>query len=180
MGAIGTFREKGMSDKAFLEDLYPSMEVLVTFRKSMVIYAAARKRENPETVFALVMPFSFDRNGYFVVKEQDETMGPADAEAPAKVLNLLTETDNRWANEWRSKCRETLARTTAAKAKAKLVKAGTMIRTSPLFFGKSYGSFDTFRYSGRGSTFTAYRNGLAVLTVRITKWRERDFEVVTG
>lgn len=111
MGAIGTFREKGMSDKAFLEDLYPSMEVLVTFRKSMVIYAAARKRENPETVFALVMPFSFDRNGYFVVKEQDETMGPADAEAPAKVLNLLTETDNRWANGPR---RCSSARATAA------------------------------------------------------------------
>lgn len=177
MGSIGCVRETGLSDKTFFEGEYPSFEILATARKASVVYAAAKRRDGDE-VFALVMPVSRG-GGYFYYKEQDETCGPCDAEAPARVLALLSETDDEHANAWRARCRENLVKSEAAKARAKAVREGTMIRTAePMFFGERYGSYDTFRYTGKGSTFLALQDGVAVLRVSLTRWKERDYEVV--
>jgi hypothetical protein len=35
----------------------------------------------------------------------DETCGPYEKKCPLSILNLLTPTDNEWANEWRKQCR---------------------------------------------------------------------------
>ena len=184
MGSIGTERPKGMTDKAFLEDLYRTMEILATARKGGVIYAAATRRdgegyEYPGQVYALVMPYSTSR-GEFIVKEQDESMGPYDAEAPAKILDLLTETKIKYALEWREKCRKNLVAEALAKERARQVVAGTVIKlASPFYFGKSYGHYDTFRYTGKGSVFVALRDGVPSLSVTLgQKWKRVPYEVV--
>lgn len=41
----------------------------------------------------------------FFYKDLDETMGPAENQCPVSILNLLTETESEFANEWRSRCR---------------------------------------------------------------------------
>lgn len=167
MGSIGTYREKGLTDKKFLADLYPSTIIRETARKDGVIYVAASNAREPDKVFALVMPFS--RYGdEFIVKEQDEGMGPYDASAPAKILDLLTPTDSEYANRWRESCRENLAKREAAKK----VKRGDKVRfAAPLTFTSGavesefeFESHSTFR--ARGSRF------------RISRWREREFELV--
>ncbi|WP_445177147.1 DUF6927 domain-containing protein [Rhizorhapis sp. SPR117] len=40
----------------------------------------------------------------------DETMGPCEAECPARILDLLTSTENQHAIEWRQRCRANVAR----------------------------------------------------------------------
>jgi hypothetical protein len=184
MGSIGTHRPKGMTDKAFFEEFYEGFELLDTSRKGGVIYAAARRRdgtglEHPGQVFALVMPFSNDRKGYFVFKEQDETMGPYDTRCPDRILDLLTPTGDDNAKDWRAKCRAFNDQERAAREQAKRVTEGTVIRTAePLFFGKSYGHFDTFRHVKR-NTFVAMRDGLPVVRVSLGgDWKMRDYEVV--
>lgn len=185
MGSIGTMRPKGMTDKAFFEQEFESFEILDSSRKGGVIYAAARQRdgggvEYPGQVFALVMPFSNDRNGYFVYKMQDETMGPYDVRCPDRILDLLTRTDFEHAKDWRAKCRAFNDQERAARERAKTVTKGTVIRTSEsLFFGASYGSFDTFRFVER-NRFVAMRDGLPVVTVSLGgDWKMRDYKVVS-
>jgi hypothetical protein len=46
----------------------------------------------------------------FGYKDMDESMGPCEAECPARILDLLTPTDSQWANEWRARCRARLAK----------------------------------------------------------------------
>jgi len=54
------------------------------------------------------------RDGYtFGYKDMDETCGPNAWRCPVRILDLLTETDNGYANGWRAKCREYHARRAA-------------------------------------------------------------------
>lgn len=178
MGSIGQFRPKGIKDKEFFETEYPSMKVLATSRVSGVIYAAFEKEDGE--VFAFVSPYSTSR-GEFIYKMQDETMGPCDVRCPAKVLDLLSETTDVYAMEWRAKCRAYLQGAEVAKRLAKAVVAGTKIRitTGEVSFGKRYGSFTEFIYSGKGSGFTALRDGVPTLLVSLTSWKEMNYEVVS-
>lgn len=41
----------------------------------------------------------------FAWKDMDETCGPCEANCPARILDLLTPTDNAYAIEWRARCR---------------------------------------------------------------------------
>lgn len=176
MGSIGCFREKGLTDQEFFSAEYPSMKVLATARKGGVIYAAFEKEDG--TVFAFVSPFHATR-GEFIYKEQSEEMGPCDAECPAKILALLTETDYEYANEWRERCRQNIAKAILDKERAAKVTAGTKIVTAePVFYGKHYGYFSEFVYSGKGSGFTAYRNGEPFIRVSLSNWKGRAYEVI--
>lgn len=46
----------------------------------------------------------------FGYKDIPESAGPAASYCPARILALLTPTDNDWANEWRAMCRKNLLR----------------------------------------------------------------------
>ncbi len=46
------------------------------------------------------------RRGGFGYKDMDETMGPNECSCPARILDLLTETDSEYAIEWRKRCRD--------------------------------------------------------------------------
>lgn len=59
-------------------------------------------------------------------------MGPAEADAPAAVLDALTPTDNEDALEWRRRCRANLAHRAAVRQRLRGVTDGVVIRTAVL------------------------------------------------
>jgi hypothetical protein len=81
-----------------------------------VYYAAAQIMTNgrPGEVVAIVCLMRWnprDKEGLvFGYKSMDETMGSCEAECPARILDLLTPTENHHAIEWRQRCRATIAR----------------------------------------------------------------------
>ena len=79
-------------------------------KSSMVgtVYYGAIKKDSTNEVSGYVALTSSDkRQGYnFGYKSMDETYGPYQHKCPLAILNLLTPTDNEFANEWRKRCRE--------------------------------------------------------------------------
>lgn len=107
--------------------------------------------------------------GEWGYKTLDETAGPYQFDAPLKLLDLLSETDNTHALEWRQACRDRAV----LRAKIRSIKDGDRIKLdSPLDFG----SFeeDTFRavdwknYTKRGKTKRVYWAESARTHVRLT------------
>lgn len=73
-------------------------------------------------------------------KTMDETCGPYSYNCPESILNLLTETNSEWAQEWRAKCRKQIAN----RKKVFSLKAGTVIKfDKPLSFSNGL-ELDTF------------------------------------
>jgi hypothetical protein len=178
MGATGTHREKGLTDAEFFQG---------EFREGSRILDAATKRggvwdwqgacfmavQDEEGVHAVIAFFTWIPSSYFnyTFKLVDESMGIGDFyECPARILDLLTPTDCDRSNEWREGCRKVLAKK-AAKPK---VKPGDTIRfAEPVEFTDG-SEGDTFTLEGR-STF---RRVDGYGRCRITKWRDRDYELV--
>lgn len=67
-------------------------------------YYAAMKFTKTGEIFALVVLTDTDCRD-FGYKDMDETCGPCYYDCPMSILDLLTPTDNEYANEWREKCR---------------------------------------------------------------------------
>lgn len=90
-------------------------KVIETSVKLTEAYAAVEridKATGNRSVWALVlllhhMPKSYYNFGY---KEMDETSGPYSFNCPAKILDLLSPTDNEYASKWRAQCRERLSK----------------------------------------------------------------------
>lgn len=74
-------------------------------------YYAAFKTEKPNgaiEVWAMVIITSLDKNE-FRYKDMTEDMMPGYFDCPKSILDLLTPTDDEYANKWRQNCREALA-----------------------------------------------------------------------
>jgi len=119
---------------------------------------------------------TYRSEGYynFAIKLVDESMGPVEANPPARVLATIEsevpEPPNDYAAEWRRRCHASAAK----RAEARRVKPGAVIRlATPLPFSDGV-ERDTFRFV-KGSRFTSVTDGIPV---SVTRWRERDFEVV--
>lgn len=96
------------------------------------------------------------QSGEFCWKSMDETVGPNEAQCPARILDRLTPTEYQHAIEWRQKCRDALAARRTAVPITPGVKA---IFAEPVRFG-----------DGRERReFTAERNG-----VKAIAWRGED------
>lgn len=69
-----------------------------------VYYAACESEKTPNQVWALVclMRKTKDEFGY---KDMEETCGPFEARCPMSIINLLTPTDSKYANDWRDACK---------------------------------------------------------------------------
>lgn len=80
-------------------------EVLKDSIRGSVYYAAVKHPDGH--VFGLVMHTIVNNDDYynFSYKDIDEGMGPHDYDCPIGILNLLSDTDNEFALEWREKCR---------------------------------------------------------------------------
>lgn len=110
----------------------------------------------------------------FSYKDMTESMGPRQTDCPRRILERLTPTDNKYANEWRAKCWERIHRRENNK-----LKPGDYIRfAEPLKFTDSETRFDTFRYDpifNRDRFVGILENGYDGLSCRIRRWRDREF-----
>jgi len=144
--------------------------------KGRVVYAACSVRPNrtdfdPNEIFGVVALTSQNKADYynFTIKVMTDTMGPGYGDCPAKILDMLTPTDNEFANSWRAACRALHRQ----RAEARKVKTATKIRLAePLSFTDGVDR-DTFTYLS-GSKFLD-RDGVPVT---ITRWRDRDFTII--
>lgn len=84
-------------------------EVIDTAIRGTVVYVAIRVTENGSSrVFAEVNLTRFEKDGYLMVKQMSETMGPNESHCPKHILDKLSPTDSEWANAWRERCRQNL------------------------------------------------------------------------
>ena len=123
----GKVDRKAECDARFLEDLCKGHYKILRSRLIGSVYYAAittlRKYvgedadgrsiyesipENEQTIWGCVMLTSVDNNNYynFNYKDMSEDMGPCCYDCPESILNLLSPTNNEYANEWRKKCRD--------------------------------------------------------------------------
>ena len=107
-------------------------------------------------------------------KDMDETAGPVECEAPAKLLDMLSPTTHEYALDWRKRCRSHAART------GRRLKPGDVIRfTEPLRFsdGSEGQTFrvkkERFAGANRATTFfTCIETGA---DCRISRVMSRDW-----
>lgn len=111
-----------------------SSRVLRSVMRGSTYYAAIEwttpeKRE----VWAAVYLTQINNKEYFnfYYKDMSEDMGPCECNAPAAILDLLTPTTSKYANAWRTRCRENLDR-----PKLGDLPIGTRIKI--IFPGKTY------------------------------------------
>lgn len=88
-------------------------EVLKSAMKGNVYYAAIKytdKKENTARVYGIVILTHSAMKYYlnFWYKGMSEDDGPCEDECPKGILDLLTETDNNYALDWRERCRNNL------------------------------------------------------------------------
>lgn len=77
---------------------YAAVESVSTDGKRDVWAAVCLVKYNPR-----------DREGLiFGYKDMSEDIGPCEAECPKEILDLLTPTESKWANEWRDRCRKSI------------------------------------------------------------------------
>ncbi len=112
------------SPKAYLDAQYHftndqgTSEILASAVVKMSTYYAACRQTRADTgatrTFALVCLVKYnlrDREGMiFGYKDMSETMGPCEAECPARILDLLDPTTSEYALDWRARCRASIAR----------------------------------------------------------------------
>jgi len=175
MGSLSYHTETGSTVKQNITDYLVKdcgITILDLAVRGSTGYAACTNPDHPEYgTFALVCLTSNRRSEYhnFNIKIVGEEMGPCESACPARILDLLTDTDVEYALAWRKECRANLVKI----AEAKKVKPGTCIRLAqPLQFTDGV-ERDTFTFM-KNSTFLAGHS-----LVRITRWRERAFEVVS-
>lgn len=73
-------------------------------------FATETEAESSEVFAAIVLTKTDIKEYYnFYYKDMDETCGPHKYDCPNKILDLLSPTDNKYANEWRKMCRKKTA-----------------------------------------------------------------------
>lgn len=78
-------------------------KVLAKSVKGNTVYSAVKHPTGH--VFGMVTLLRKDRDGYLMVKDMDETMGPCEDECPMKIINMLSATEYEYALDWRERCR---------------------------------------------------------------------------
>lgn len=98
----GTIDRKAECDGLFYND--SRYNVIKSAMVGSVYYAAVRDNKTNDVIGWVVLTKTDKTDFYY--KEMDETCGPYDCKCPKSILNLLTPTDNEFANEWRERCRK--------------------------------------------------------------------------
>jgi hypothetical protein len=174
------------SPKAYLDAQYTfangdgTSEILASaLVKMRTWYAACRQvhhKSGQIEVFALVCLVKYnprDREGLiFGYKDMSETMGPCEAEFPAKILDLLTSTANEYALAWRARCRAAITRRNRPTPKT----GDTIVFGSDILFtdGNECRCF-VIQIRGRRTIFTNPATGGHY---RISRWKDREWSVV--
>lgn len=112
--------------------------------------------------------------GEWGYKNMDETMGPNEAQAPVRLIDLLSPTTSQWAKDWRQKCRDNAA------LASRTLKPGDVIRLEqPLRFtdGTERRTFrvSVERYPGRTRSITVFTCTETGAACRISNIRQRNW-----
>ncbi|MAC57956.1 DUF6927 domain-containing protein [Novosphingobium aquimarinum] len=126
-------------------------------------------------VFAIVCLVRWnprDKEGFiFGYKDMEESMGPHEADCPARILDLLTPTDKDYAIDWRARCRANLDR------RSRKLADGDRIRfPAPMKFTDGHVGQE-FVVSKRGRR-TILRDPETGGHYRISRFMERAWTVV--
>ena len=87
-----------------------SGEVLKSTMVGSTYYAAVRNNKGEVWAAVFLTCGKWKDGTVWGYKDMDETMGPNEDKCPASILALLTPTDSQWANEWRERCRQNIAK----------------------------------------------------------------------
>ena len=105
-----TYYKNGKVDrKAECDNLWnKDCKVLKSAMKGKIYYCALQTPEGDVIGQVVITSGTNRRDPYFNFgyKAMDETDGPYYYDCPKSILNLLTPTDNEYANQWRNECRE--------------------------------------------------------------------------
>ena len=102
--------------------------VKTTFKKKLRDNLSYKCDSNHSYIFAAVFLTRRD-NGEWGYKAMDESMGPYEADAPRKLIKMLSPTSCEYANKWREKCLR------SASLKSRKIVDGDIIEFSePLSF----------------------------------------------
>lgn len=102
----GRVDRKAECDKIFnWSNETTTSKVLKSTMVGSTYYAAVEYTRNGKTeVYGMVCLTSVRERYLFAYKDMSEDMGPYQYDCPKSIIDLLTPTDNEWANEWRQKC----------------------------------------------------------------------------
>lgn len=180
MGWTFVHRPKGIKERDYWQrEFGEGWEVLDASKVRGTVYLAAKNHQTGLTSAAVILT-QWVRDEYnFGYKDMDEAMGPCEAQAPERILNLLSPIEElygdgqgaEWARRWRADCR-------AYNAKPKVV-AGTKLRfTNPGseslrndLIGRTF-----VREPGRRALFTDTES---LVRYRIPFYRNLSYEEVT-
>ncbi|MDP2150262.1 MAG: hypothetical protein Q8K13_11535, partial [Parvibaculum sp.] len=118
-----------------------------------------------------------DREGLvFGYKDMSESMGPCESDCPARILDLLTATDNTNALAWRERCGSGLALRAGRAAKPMPKPGDVVVLAEPLLFrdGRTFSRFEAVSLPGRKRGGLVYRSELGGL-YRIPKLKDRVY-----
>lgn len=87
-------------------DGYRRWKVLKSSMVGTIYYGAIEISTPTDRDVVAVVFKTYTDGGDFGYKDMDETMIPCYYDCPKSILDLLTPTDNEYANEWRRLCRE--------------------------------------------------------------------------
>ena len=130
-------RKRILDERYTWEDNNAINAVIKSSMKGSTYYAAVKRIEKSTgkiKIWGLVCLTHIDMKEYFNFgcKPISEDMAPYERECPKSILDLLTPTDSKLANEWRDDCRRNLKR-----IKPGDLPVGTKIRFST-YNGKTY------------------------------------------
>ena len=183
MGWTSYYRAKGEKHaEHFQREMDPKYEIIESAAKGGAFYAAVKNKETG-AVEGLVILFRWTRGDFnFTTKWMGENYGPNADEAPAKVLDALSPTDDEYALAWRAKCRENLNHTAETKVKSATVNVGDVIRIKePLKFTSGMQATDfQLRVGGSAKRWTANPGTVSAFGCRLPRdWARRyDWEKV--
>jgi hypothetical protein len=184
MGWTSLSRQKGLTDREFFENEFPTMLgahgrivacATMPGSEGRVFYAAVANTSDaprkPGETWALVVLMHWTPRSCwnFAYKEMSEESGPSEANAPAAVLDALTATGNDYAIEWRAACRANLA---ARAARPKVKPGDTVVFAVPMTFNSGR-TLSELVFVGRNVFAVPGGGGQC----QVSKWRERAFTV---
>jgi hypothetical protein len=162
-----------------------AMWPVFTTRKGSVWYLAVEVTPKTDTtdsygyeadalgryVFAAVI-LTIRNNGEWCYKDMEESMGPCEAQAPQKLLDLLSPTTKEYALSWRERCRQS-----AALTGRKIAHGDTIRLAEPLTFNDGI-ERDTFtvqreRFAGAKRTTTHFLCKNTGMACRISRFMQR-------
>lgn len=193
---------KAECDKIFNDDMVSwgdehkvigKFEVLKSSMVGSTYYAAVKRTKfatetEPELsqVFAAICLTSTNMKDYFnfAYKDMDESCGPYQCDCPKGILDLLSPTENEYANEWRKQCYENLAKKKNPNAFNKL-PVGTRIKvvmpcdTNYFKAGQEVSLQKRTKWSSNRTEWITTISPYCRFPASMMKWFEDSYEIIS-